>query len=139
MSIPPAAEAAIRAGIADHLRAHGMLDNAARVAASMTPDVVRAITDGGWAIIAQDAEPEPEPDDDGPHVSPRRRDILILAAAGHTNPAIAAQLHLSRDTVKGHLKWLHQAFCVTSRHKLAAPAIAMGVITQADIDAAEAR
>jgi DNA-binding NarL/FixJ family response regulator len=131
------AHAAIRAGIADHLRAHGMPVAADHIAAAITPDVIQALTNTGWAIIRQSTAPAATADtDDGPHVTPRRRAVLVLAAAGHSNRVISQRLHISDSTVKSHVAWLLQAFGVRSRHTLAAPAIALGVITLAEVEAA---
>ncbi|MFB4319834.1 AAA family ATPase [Actinomadura sp. 21ATH] len=54
----------------------------------------------------------------GDRLSPREREIADLAAAGHTNPDIAAELCLSDRTVKYHLANAMRKLGVTSRRRL---------------------
>ncbi len=43
-----------------------------------------------------------------------------MVAAGHSNPEIAAEMHLSRRTVEYHLHKVFVKMGVSSRHTLAA-------------------
>ncbi|MEW2353593.1 AAA family ATPase [Spirillospora sp. NPDC029432] len=54
----------------------------------------------------------------GDRLSPREREIAALAAAGHTNPDIAAELCLSDRTVKYHLANAMRKLGVSSRRRL---------------------
>ncbi len=48
-------------------------------------------------------------------LSPRQRDVLALIAAGHTNPSIAATLHIELGTVKNHVEAIMQKLCAKNR------------------------
>jgi DNA-binding CsgD family transcriptional regulator len=47
------------------------------------------------------------------------RDVALLAAAGRTNPEIAAQLHLSRRTVENYLYRVYEKLGISTRDELA--------------------
>ncbi len=51
-------------------------------------------------------------------LSPRQREIALLAAEGGTIDELATQTGCSRETVKSHLKAIYQALGVTSRLEL---------------------
>ena len=63
-------------------------------------------------------------------LSPRRREIVELIAAGKTNPQIAAELHISRRTVEKHIEHIFAAVGINSRatlrHKTGLPASGTG-------------
>ncbi len=48
-------------------------------------------------------------------LSPRQREVLALAAAGHTNPEIAALLHITLHTVKTHMELVRGKLGATNR------------------------
>lgn len=49
--------------------------------------------------------------------------VVELVAEGHSNPEIAARLHLSRHTIESHLKSVFSKLGVTSRTQLAVYAL----------------
>jgi two-component system, NarL family, response regulator NreC len=51
-------------------------------------------------------------------LSPRETEVLRLLALGHTNPEIAAKLHLSRRTVETHRATIHRKLGLTTRAEL---------------------
>jgi len=50
-----------------------------------------------------------------PALTEREREVAALLAEGHTNAEIAADLHITQDTVKTHVQAIMQKFSVTSR------------------------
>jgi PAS domain S-box-containing protein len=56
------------------------------------------------------APPEPHP-----HLTPRQNQVLHLLAHGRSTEQIAAELHLSRDTVRNHVRRLLNALDAHSR------------------------
>lgn len=58
----------------------------------------------------QAAPPTPHP-----HLTPRQNQVLHLLAHGHSTSQIAAELHLSVDTVRNHVRRLLRALGVHSR------------------------
>jgi DNA-binding CsgD family transcriptional regulator len=55
-------------------------------------------------------------------LTPAERDVVRLAAAGLSNPEIAARLFMSRSTVKTHLSHVYGKLGVANRTELAAAA-----------------
>lgn len=51
-------------------------------------------------------------------LSPRETEVLRLIALGHTNPEIAAKLHLSRRTVETHRARIHRKLGLATRADL---------------------
>jgi PAS domain S-box-containing protein len=66
-------------------------------------------------------EPQPHPE---LHLTPRQAEVLRLLERGRTTMQIAEELHLSRDTVRNHIRHLLQALGAHSR--LEAVALAHG-------------
>jgi len=66
-------------------------------------------------------EPQPHPE---LHLTPRQSEILRLLERGRTTTQIAEELHLSRETVRNHIRHLLQALGAHSR--LEAVALARG-------------
>lgn len=66
-------------------------------------------------------EPHPHPE---LHLTPRQAEILRLLELGRSTAQIADELHLSRETVRNHVRHLLQAVGVSSR--LEAVAVARG-------------
>ena len=78
------------------------------------PAFVREVTE----FLAPDraATPAPAADDVATVLSPRELDILRLAAAGHDNQSIAAQLVLSVRTVERHLQNIYAKLGLKGRN-----------------------
>ena len=66
-------------------------------------------------------EPQPHPD---LHLTPRQAEVLRLLERGRTTAQIADELHLSRETVRNHIRHLLQA--VGAHSRLEAVALARG-------------
>jgi PAS domain S-box-containing protein len=60
-----------------------------------------------------------------PHLTPRQVEVLRLLEQGRSTKQIAAELHLSTETVRNHIRRLFQALGVNSR--LEAVAAARGI------------
>ena len=66
-------------------------------------------------------EPRPHPE---LHLTPRQAEVLRLLERGRTTPQIADELHLSRETVRNHVR--HLLHAVGAHSRLEAVAIARG-------------
>ena len=66
-------------------------------------------------------EPQPHPE---LHLTPRQAEVLRLLERGRTTTQIAEELHLSRETVRNHIRHLLQA--VGAHSRLEAVALAHG-------------
>ena len=69
----------------------------------------------------------PEPVGDLDHLTRRETQVLRLLATGLTNASIAAELHVSSNTVATHLKHLYTKIGVKTRSEAAANAVAHGM------------
>jgi two-component system, NarL family, response regulator NreC len=78
----------------------------------------------GDALAAATQEPGEPPD----HLTEREFDVLRLLALGHTNPEIAAQLHLSVRTVEAHRAHLQSKLDRPSRAELVRYALDRGLL-----------
>jgi DNA-binding NarL/FixJ family response regulator len=70
---------------------------------------------------------QPEDPDDGatappPHLTPRQAEVLRLLEQGRSTKQIAAELHLSTETVKNHVRKLLKALGVNTRIEAVAAA-----------------
>ena len=74
---------------------------------------------GQVSDVVEDPHPHPEF-----HLTPRQAEVLRLLELGRSTAQIADELHLSRETVRNHVKHLLQAVGVSSR--LEAVAVARG-------------
>ena len=63
-----------------------------------------------------------------PALSRRELEVLRLVAAGHSNPAIAAQLHLGEATVKTHLGHVFEKLEVGDRTRAVTRAMELGLL-----------
>jgi DNA-binding NarL/FixJ family response regulator len=63
----------------------------------------------------------------------REHDILLLIVKGFTNPEIASQLHLSLDTVKGHVSNVLAKLQVDTRSEVAGRALQLNLISPRDV------
>ncbi len=69
----------------------------------------------------------PEPDD-GPKLTARERDVLLLVSDGKSNADIAAALFLSEATVKSHLRSILTKLGLKSRTEIVAHAWRTGMV-----------
>ena len=69
---------------------------------------------------------EERPDDSAtappPHLTPRQVEVLRLLEQGRSTKQIAAELHLSTETVRNHIRRLFRALGVNSRLEAVAAA-----------------
>ena len=72
---------------------------------------------------AKSAPPQPHP-----HLTPRQNQILHLLSHGHSTSQIAAELHLSVDTVRNHIRRMLRALGAHSRIEALAVAHREGLI-----------
>lgn len=63
-----------------------------------------------------------------PRLSPREREILILLVEGQSNTEIAAQLYLSLNTIKTHVRNILNKFGVDTRLQVAVLAVRKGLV-----------
>ncbi len=61
-------------------------------------------------------------------LSPRELEVLHLIVEGQSNPAIAATLHLSKNTVKTHVRNIMNKLGADCRIKIAVIALRLGLI-----------
>ena len=71
--------------------------------------------------------PEEAPSD-GPHLTPREREVLVLVARGLTTAKIAERLGLSYPTVRTHLEHIREKLGVATRAQAVARALALRLI-----------
>jgi two-component system nitrate/nitrite response regulator NarL len=69
-----------------------------------------------------------EPISERPLLSPRELEVLRLTAGGQSAPAIGRELHLSRETVKTHLKNLYEKLGVSDRAAAVAEGMRRGLV-----------
>jgi PAS domain S-box-containing protein len=82
---------------------------------------------GVFGLIEE--RPDDTPTAPPPHLTPRQAEVLRLLEQGHSTKQIAAELHLSTETVRNHIRRLFQALGVNSR--LEAVAAARGYLARA--------
>ncbi|NEM92095.1 response regulator [Galbitalea soli] len=63
-----------------------------------------------------------------PALSPRETEVLALVAAGNSNPAIGALLHVSEATVKTHLLHVFEKLGVSDRTRAVTRAMELGLL-----------
>lgn len=67
-----------------------------------------------------------------PHLTPRQNQVLHLLAHGHSTSQIAAELHLSIDTVRNHIRRMLRTLGAHSRIEALAIAHREGILRQRD-------
>jgi PAS domain S-box-containing protein len=72
---------------------------------------------------AKSAQPNPHP-----HLTPRQNQVLHLLAHGHSTSQIAAELHLSVDTVRNHIRRMLRTLGAHSRIEALAIAHREGIL-----------
>jgi DNA-binding NarL/FixJ family response regulator len=68
------------------------------------------------------------------YLTPRQRQVLILAANGNTNRAIGRHLGTDENTVKTQMGCILRALHVDDRAQASTVAIKLGILTPNDID-----
>jgi len=71
------------------------------------------------------------------YLTPREREVLLYSAEGKSNPAIAAILSISYNTVLFHLKNIFTKLDVASRQTAVVKAIRLGLVTPTLVKAIE--
>ena len=69
-----------------------------------------------------EGHPDHTPTAPHPHLTPRQVEVLRLLEQGHSTRQIAAELHLSTETVRNHIRRLFRALGVHSRLEAVAAA-----------------
>ena len=69
-----------------------------------------------------EAKPDDRPTAPPPHLTPRQVEVLRLLEQGRSTKQIAAELHLSTETVRNHIRRLFRALGVHSRLEAVAAA-----------------
>ena len=82
---------------------------------------VRLVGLGGTVFERQESTP-------ALGLSDRERSVLELMAVGATNPEIAAELHLSKHTVKEHTSSVYRKLCVRNRTEAVQRAQRLGLL-----------
>ena len=72
-----------------------------------------------------DDRPDDSPSAPPPHLTPRQVEVLRLLEQGRSTKQIAAELHLSTETVRNHVRRLFRALGVNSRLEAVAAARAV--------------
>jgi PAS domain S-box-containing protein len=82
---------------------------------------------GVFGLLSRPPSPPKSP---RPHakLTPRQREVLSLLVHGSSTNQIATQLHLSRETVRNHIRGVLQALEVHSRVEAVATARAEGLV-----------
>ena len=75
---------------------------------------------GVFGLIEE--RPDDSPSAPPPHLTPRQVEVLRLLEKGRSTKQIAAELHLSPETVRNHIRRLFQALGVNSRLEAVAAA-----------------
>ncbi|MEJ7840288.1 MAG: response regulator transcription factor [Rubrobacter sp.] len=101
-------------------------------------DTVRSVARGGdeenvIVSVPRETLHRNEEDDPGGDLTPREREVLLLAARGLSNGRIGENLHLSKTTVKRHLSNVYEKLGVHSRGEAVGKAISEGWISSWDI------
>jgi PAS domain S-box-containing protein len=81
---------------------------------------------GVFGQVRNEGPPETQPH---PHLTPRQGEILRLLEHGHSTRQIAAELHLSLETVRNHIRHLLRALGAHSRLEAVAMARQAHVLT----------
>ena len=77
---------------------------------------------GGRRLRADGGTPRRQPTAPPPHLTPRQAEVLRLLEQGRSTKQIAAELHLSTETVRNHIRRLFRALGVNSRLEAVAAA-----------------
>ncbi len=122
--------AAIKAGARGYLlknlesgELRGMLDAVERGEAAVTPAIAaRILAELARPATAPAADPDPD------HLTERERDVLRLVVRGLRNKEIAAELGISENTAKFHLRNILDKLHAQSRAEVVARAMREGLV-----------
>lgn len=89
--------------------------------------VTRAIASRMLKSLAVTKTTADDRQDEGPDLTPREIEVLRLVARGVSNPQISAELHVTVNTVKAHLKRILEKLKVQNRTQAAAYAMRRGL------------
>ncbi|MHB1345344.1 MAG: response regulator [Thermoleophilia bacterium] len=89
--------------------------------------VTRAIASRMLKNLAVAAATPTDQPDEAPDLTPREVEVLRLVARGASNPEIAAELHVTVNTVKAHLKRILEKLNVQNRTQAATYAMRRGL------------
>jgi len=78
---------------------------------------------GVFGLLNESLDDRPPPPH--PHLTPRQADVLRLLEQGRSTKQIAAELHLSTETVRNHIRGVFRALDVHSRLEAVAAARAV--------------
>jgi DNA-binding NarL/FixJ family response regulator len=130
--------AAIKAGARGYLlknlesgELRAMLDAVARGEAAITPDIAARILAelaGGTAAVRSGAGEAPSATDPD-QLTERELEVLQLVVDGRRNKEIAAELGISENTVKYHLRNILDKLHARSRAEMVARAVRGGLVT----------
>jgi len=84
---------------------------------------------GVFGLLSRPPAPPKSPRPHG-KLTPRQREVLSLLVHGSSTHQIATQLHLSRETVRNHIRGILQALEVHSRVEAVATARSEGLIAE---------
>lgn len=73
-------------------------------------------------------EPLPLAPEDVEPLTPRQKQVLLLAAEGYTDPAMARICAVSEDTIRSHLQQARRRLRARSRTEAVARALVMGLL-----------
>jgi DNA-binding NarL/FixJ family response regulator len=92
--------------------------------------VTRAIASRMLKSLAVTETAADDSRDEGADLTPREIEVLRLVARGASNPQIAAELHVTVNTVKAHLKRILEKLKVRNRTQAAAYAMRRGLFPE---------
>lgn len=96
--------------------------------ADPTTDELRKTLAASGADIVSDRAPAPSSPSDTPHLTRRELDVLRLVALGWDTPRIAAELGISRHTVRNHIRNLRQKLRASTKLEAVVIGIRLGIL-----------
>lgn len=122
---PATVHEAVRAGASGYLSKEFGIETICEAIASVAQGHTVLCPEAQGAI-SEHLRGQPPPR--SPKISPREREILGLAAAGHSSTAIGEHLYLSPSTVKTHLQRIYQKLGASDRASAVAEAMRRGLL-----------
>lgn len=128
---PPDLAAVVSAGATGYLAREAgpeELVEAVRTAAAgqalLSPEVASRLLDEFATLVRRADGTDPG----GPHLTGRELEVLRLVAQGLNNRAIAERLYISENTVKNHVRNIHEKLQVHSRMEAVVRAVREGLL-----------